>query len=64
MEQLAGIRTTTLVTGGDRDPFYPEELFRQTAEGIPGAKLILYEGMGHPASGTKFRKDLAEFLAD
>lgn len=48
-ERLAQIQATTLVVAGADDPFYSETLFHETAEGIPNARLILYEGMGHPA---------------
>jgi pimeloyl-ACP methyl ester carboxylesterase len=61
-DRLGQISTSTLVVAGDTDPFYSEQLFRETAEGIPNAKLILYEGMGHPASGKQFRQDVLAFL--
>jgi pimeloyl-ACP methyl ester carboxylesterase len=43
-ERLAEIKVPTLVIGGDEDYFYP---IRETAAGIPNAKLVLYEGSGH-----------------
>jgi pimeloyl-ACP methyl ester carboxylesterase len=61
-DRLAQITVPTLVVAGDQDPFYPEALFRETAEGIPNARLILYKGMGHPASGKQFRRDVLMFL--
>lgn len=61
-ERLGEIKAPTLVVAGDKDPFYTEDLFRETAEGIPGSKLILYEGMGHPAGGKRFKEDLKTFL--
>jgi hypothetical protein len=30
--------------------------------GIPNARLILYPGMGHPASGKQFERDVLAFL--
>jgi pimeloyl-ACP methyl ester carboxylesterase len=60
--RLSEITTPTLVVAGDQDPFYSETLFRETAEGIPNARLILYPGMGHPASGKHFQQDLLAFL--
>jgi pimeloyl-ACP methyl ester carboxylesterase len=63
-EQLARIAAPTLVIAGDRDPFYTPALFRETAAGIPHARLILYPGMGHPASGRQFRRDVLAFLRD
>ncbi len=52
----------TLVVAGDKDPFYTEALFRETAEGIPHARLILYKGMGHPAAGKQFEQDVLNSL--
>lgn len=54
----------TLVAGGESDPFYSPTLFRETAAGIPNAKLCLYEKMGHPAGGKQFRRDVLAFLRD
>ena len=63
-DQLTQIAAPTLVVAGDQDPFYSEDLFRETAEGIPNARLILYEGMGHPASGKQFQRDVLDFLKE
>jgi len=60
--RLGEIKTKTLVIAGANDPFYSEKLFRDTAEGIPNAKLILYQGMGHPAHGDAFGRDVLGFL--
>jgi pimeloyl-ACP methyl ester carboxylesterase len=60
--RLHDIRVPTLVAGGTADPFYPPRLFRETAEGIPGARLALYEGLGHPAHGKRFHRDVLAFL--
>ena len=60
--RLSEITVPTLVIAGDKDPFYSEKLFHETAEGIPNSQLILYNGMGHPASGKQFSKDLCAFL--
>lgn len=61
-DRLTEIEAPTLVAAGDRDPFYTPALFRETAEGIPNARLILYGGGGHPASGKRFAQDLLSFL--
>jgi len=61
-ERLSEIKPPTLVIAGDKDPFYSPQLFRDTAAGIPGARLVLYEGMGHPAKGKEFARDLTAFL--
>jgi hypothetical protein len=41
-DRLSGIKLPTLVVGGDRDAAYGAALFRETAEGLPNAKLLLY----------------------
>ena len=63
-DRLSEIKARTLVVAGDKDPGYTETLFRETAAGIPDSKLILYEGMGHPASGKQFSQDLLSFLTE
>jgi len=63
-DRLAQIMAPTLVVAGDKDPFYTEALFRETAEGIPNARLILYKGMGHPAAGKQFSRDVLKFLKE
>jgi pimeloyl-ACP methyl ester carboxylesterase len=59
-EQLAEIKVPTLVIGGEEDKFY---LNRETAEGIPNARLILYEGFGHNAFDDNKRQFQADILA-
>jgi pimeloyl-ACP methyl ester carboxylesterase len=61
-ERLREIAAPTLVIAGDQDRFYSETLFRETAQGIPNAKLVLYQGMGHPARGRQFARDVISFL--
>lgn len=61
-DRLGEIAAPTLVVAGAADPFYTPELFRATAAGIPRGELILYEGMGHPAAGRRFRRDVLAFL--
>jgi pimeloyl-ACP methyl ester carboxylesterase len=61
-DRLAEITAPTLVAAGTRDPFYTPALFRETAAGIANAQLCLYEGMGHPATGKRFRRDVLSFL--
>ena len=63
-DRLGEITAPALVIAGDQDPFYTEALFRDTAIGIPNARLILYEGMGHPARGKEFGQDLLAFLKE
>lgn len=63
-ERLPEITAPTLVIAGAEDPFYTPDLFRETAEGIPHARLILYEGMGHAASGKRLQQAVLDFLKE
>ena len=63
-EPLAQITAPTLVAAGDSDPFYSPALFRETAAGIPDARLSLYPSMGHPAGGKQFQRDVLAFLQE
>ena len=61
-EHLADIEAHTLVIGGEKDFLYP---IRETAEGIPNARLILYKGAGHGAMMKRqFAEDVLSFLKD
>jgi len=61
--RLAEIKMPTLVIGGYKDYYCPVELLRETADGIPNAKLVLYEGKGHMAAmGKKFDEDVLAFF--
>ena len=62
--RLHQIIAPTLIVAGDQDACYTEALFRETAAGIPNSRLILYEGMRHPASGEKFGQDVLMFLRE
>ncbi len=44
---LRGVTVPTLVVHGTADPLIPVEAGRDTAATIPGARLLLIEGMGH-----------------
>jgi pimeloyl-ACP methyl ester carboxylesterase len=41
------VKTPALVIHGSADPLVPVEGGKDTAACIPGAKLVLIEGMGH-----------------
>jgi pimeloyl-ACP methyl ester carboxylesterase len=45
--QLHRITAPTLLVAGGRDQYYSPELFRETAERIPNARLALYPDKGH-----------------
>lgn len=44
---LHRVQATTLVLGGTADPFYSEDLFRRTAEGVPDGRAVIFRGKGH-----------------
>lgn len=45
--ELGRITAPTLVLGGSADPFYSEDLFRQTAAGIPDGRVVIFPGKSH-----------------
>ena len=54
--QLHRITAPTLIIAGERDRNYTPELFRETAQRIPGARLRLYPGKGHAPIATLVHK--------
>jgi pimeloyl-ACP methyl ester carboxylesterase len=44
---LGAVQAPTLVIHGDADPLVPVEAGRDTAAAVPGAKLMIIEGLGH-----------------
>lgn len=44
---LSSVTAPTLVIHGSDDPLVPLECGRDTADAIPGAELLIIEGMGH-----------------
>lgn len=62
--RLGEITAPTLLIQGARDLVYPLELARQTAEGIPRARLVVYDNRGHSATFTdrRFARDALAFL--
>lgn len=62
--RLRDIQAATLLIQGGKDLVYPLELARQTVEGIPGARLVVYPGRGHSGTFTdkRFAPDALTFL--
>src|SRR5918997_2344413 len=62
--RLHEISAPTLIIGGGRDRFYPPGLFRETAGGIPNARLLLYEDRAHGGTfaDRRFGRDVVAFL--
>jgi pimeloyl-ACP methyl ester carboxylesterase len=46
-QALGSVTAPTLVIHGSDDPLLPVEQGRATAEAVPGAELLIIEGMGH-----------------
>jgi len=63
-DRLHEITAPTLLIGGGRDSNYSPELMKQTVEGIPHARLIMYPGRRHNETMTdrRFYKDVLAFL--
>jgi pimeloyl-ACP methyl ester carboxylesterase len=62
---LPRILAPTLVLAGDRDQHFAEPLIRETAAGIPNARLVLIPAAGHAATEehkTEFEGAVREFL--
>lgn len=58
------IPVPVLLVGGDRDPYFPREVYEETARHMPDCTLRLYEGQGHDLSvfGTRFAGDVLDFV--
>jgi pimeloyl-ACP methyl ester carboxylesterase len=61
--RLSEISAPTLVIGGNEDPFFSEDLLRETAEKVPGATLRIYEGVGHGVPKERKRRYEQDALA-
>ena len=51
-EMLKSVAVPTLVLHGDADPLVPVECGMDTANAVPGASLVIIEGMGHTLPET------------
>lgn len=47
--ELADVEHPTLVIGGSRDPYFTADVLRETADGVPDARLVLIRGAKHGA---------------
>jgi pimeloyl-ACP methyl ester carboxylesterase len=64
-DRLGEIRAPTMVIHGDVDPLVRIENGQFLAEGIPGARLLVYENVGHIPEvevAEDFNRDLLDFL--
>jgi pimeloyl-ACP methyl ester carboxylesterase len=53
---LGAVRLPTLVIHGDADPLVPLACGVDTAQSIPGARLLVVEGMGHALAISHWRR--------
>jgi pimeloyl-ACP methyl ester carboxylesterase len=63
---LGSVSVPTLVIHGDDDPLVPIEAGKDTAEAIPGAELMIIEGMGHdlPHAGNGAWSQIVDAIAN
>ncbi len=64
-EQLAKIRTPTVIMGAEQDEFIRREHTEELAKLVPGAKLVMLRGVGHLAMGqdpAQFNREVLLFL--
>ncbi len=64
--QLAGIIQPALVIHGDADPLVPVANGRYLAQHIPGARLVIYPGVGHVPileCPAEYNREVLAFLA-
>ncbi len=59
---LASVTVPTLVIHGSDDPLVPVEGGKDTAEAIPGAELLIVEGMGHSVPPQVWPQVMDAFL--
>lgn len=63
--ELGAIESPTLVVAGDQDHMVPMQVKENLAQGIPGARLIPFEGSGHATpidAPQAFNERLLQFL--
>ncbi|HEX2913683.1 MAG TPA: alpha/beta fold hydrolase [Chloroflexia bacterium] len=65
--RLSQVRVPTLVIHGNRDPLVPFGNGLRLARRIPGARLLVYEGVGHIPiieQAERFNRDVLNFLGN
>jgi pimeloyl-ACP methyl ester carboxylesterase len=62
-DALAAIKLPTLVIHGSHDALLPPAHGKDTAEAVPGAKLVIIEGMGHGMVYPLLWDEIIEILA-
>jgi non-heme chloroperoxidase len=63
---LGRLAAPSLLVWGDRDAYTPRERQDRLLAALPGARLVVHEGVGHAPhweNPARFASDLAAFLA-
>lgn len=63
-EKLASVKVPTLVIHGKDDPLVPHEAGIATSKAIPGAELILIDGMGHSSPPETWPQTIDAIVAN
>jgi len=63
-EALASVSVPTLIIHGDEDPLVPLEAGKDTADAIPGSRLIIIKGMGHELPHKGAWPQIVDAVAD
>ena len=58
---LPNIAVPVLLVCGDQDPYYPKEIYQETARLVPDCTLRMYEGKGHEVD-KGWAQDVLDFV--
>ena len=61
---LGTIKARTLIVGGDRDEYYPVEIFVEMHKSIPDSELLIFPNTGHAVIGSKYAGELKKNALD
>jgi pimeloyl-ACP methyl ester carboxylesterase len=61
---LSSIKVPTVVIHGSEDPFNPVEAGKDIASSVPGAELVIIEGMGHSFPREVIPRIISEIVAN
>jgi pimeloyl-ACP methyl ester carboxylesterase len=62
-DYLINIIAPTLILGGDKDPFFTEKIFKDTAKSIRNGNVAIFEGAGHMVPLEK-KKEVKDAIFD
>ena len=61
---LGTIKARTLIVGGDRDKYYPVEIFIEMYRSIPDSELLIFPNTGHAVVGTNYVEEVKKIALD